>query len=115
MKGNITTKKILSIGGKVDTNYAVSAIGLSSLSDKSQLSYKTLAISKEGFKGTCSLTLKVVDKNGNAINFPANNNKSIAAKTFKGNFDDKLLLISEDNCSDAKLKLNKNKLYIVTV
>ncbi len=112
-KGNIISKAKLSVEGIVTANGNVSAVELASLDDNSVLSYKALSVTKNGFTGDNAVTLRVIDKNGKEVRMTAGDKKAVAAKTFKGAFDAELVLISEDNCADAKLRLEKNKLMVV--
>ena len=112
-KGNITSKAKLSVEGEVAASGNISAAELSSQDDDSVLSYKALSVTKSGFTGDSSITLRVIDKYGDAVKMTAGDKKAIAAKTFKGAFDDELVLISPDNCSNGKLSRVGNKLMLV--
>ena len=111
--GNLSSKGIVSIDGSVAVSGSISTLGLSSEADGSVLSYRSLSVTKYGFLGENDLTLCVVDKFGDPVEYTAGNRKSIAVKSFKGIFSDETLLISEENCSEAKLSLKNKKLYVV--
>ena len=99
-------------------NGAVTAAGLFSDAGAT-LSCQSLKINKLGVSAgannflACPITLGFIGQNGEYVKLQANS-RIKAVKKFKGNFDDSLLLLSEENLPNGKLALVNGKMYAVT-
>ena len=111
---SLNVKQLLTIDGNVVVTGAVTAAGIASANSYSVLSYTALSVTTNGMSGVYTLTLRVIDKYGNAVSLsPSSSKTNVVAKKFKGTFRNTMLALSTDNyMGSATLTVKSNKLII---
>ena len=113
--GKLSVKAYLSVNGDVYCGSAISCGQLSS-DETANLTYQSLAITKNGIaENSADITVKVIDKNGDPVQFKPGDKKAVVVKSLKlpkgGTYNPVLIL--HEACGNGTLKFEKNKVILV--